>query len=134
VDAFAHRYRDRGIDAVVGIESRGFLMAVPLALALGCGTVLVRKPGKLPRRTHVRRYELEYGEDELHMHQDALRPGQRVVVVDDLLATGGTMRAACDLVEHSGAQVDEAAFIVELGFLEGRKRIAPACCWSLLVY
>jgi adenine phosphoribosyltransferase len=134
VGAFADRYADRGIDAVVGIESRGFLLAVPLALALGCGTVLVRKPGKLPRKTRARRYALEYGEDELHVHEDALRAGQRVVIVDDLLATGGTMRAACDLVEHAGAAVDEAACIIELEFLKGRDRVAPADCWSLVRY
>jgi len=134
VEAFAARYRDRGIDRVVGIESRGFLLAVPLALALGVGTVLVRKPGKLPRATRARRYALEYGEDELHMHEDALVSGQKVVVVDDLLATGGTMRAACDLVEQSGARVEEAAFIIELGFLPGRERVAPTPCWSLLRY
>jgi len=134
VGAFAARYADRGIDTVVGIESRGFLLSVPLALALGCGTVLVRKPGKLPRPTRARRYALEYGEDELHVHEDALRPGQRVVVVDDLLATGGTLRAACDLVEQAGATVEETACIIELGFLNGRQRVAPAGCWSLVRY
>ncbi len=134
VDVFAQRYRDKSIEAVVGIESRGFLLATPLAIALGCGTVVVRKPGKLPRKTRAARYALEYGEDELHMHEDALAPGQRVVVVDDLLATGGTMRAACDLVTTTGAEVVEAACIVELGFLEGRQRVLPNEAWALVTY
>ncbi|NJK88350.1 MAG: adenine phosphoribosyltransferase [Myxococcales bacterium] len=134
IGAFADRYRALRPDAIVGIESRGFLVAAPLALALGCGTIIVRKPGKLPRKTRVQRYALEYGLDELHLHEDALHPDQNVIVVDDLLATGGTMRAACDLVEQAGARVAETAFIVELSFLKGRARVAPAPAWSLVTY
>ena len=134
VEAFAERYRGRDIQAVVGVESRGFLLAAPIAVALGVGAVLVRKHGKLPRATRSEKYELEYGVDHLEIHEDALAQGDRVVVVDDLLATGGTLGAARRLVQSLGAEVVEAGFIIELGFLGGRKNLAPLECFSLVEY
>jgi adenine phosphoribosyltransferase len=112
------------LDAVVGIEARGFLLAGPLAYALGAGVVLIRKPGKLPRDVHTRDYQLEYGSNTLEMHQDALHPGARVLVVDDVLATGGTAAAAVHLVEQCGATVVGVAVLLELGFLHGRDALA----------
>ncbi len=110
-------------DLLAGVESRGFLLAAPLASKLGCGFIMLRKPGKLPGPTVSLRYALEYGEDSLHIQQDAVSPGQRVVVVDDLLATGGTMAAAIGLLQKVGAEVTAAAVIIELGFLHGRAKI-----------
>jgi adenine phosphoribosyltransferase len=108
------------VDKVVGIEARGFILAAPVALALGVGFVPVRKPGKLPSETRSVSYALEYGEETLHMHLDALSPGERVLVVDDVLATGGTARATVDLVQQAGAVVHGLAMLLELSFLSGR--------------
>ena len=113
------------IDKIAAIESRGFLFGVPLAMQLGKGFVPVRKPGKLPWKTHRAQYSLEYGTDAIEIHQDALQKGERVLVVDDLLATGGTMGAACRLIADCGGIVAGCAFVVELGFLAGRARLAP---------
>jgi len=110
-------------DLLAGVESRGFLLAAPLASKLGCGFIMLRKPGKLPGPTISLNYALEYGSDSLHVQADAVAPGQRVVVVDDLLATGGTMQAAITLLQKVGAEVTAAAVIIELGFLDGRSRI-----------
>ena len=110
-------------DLLAGVESRGFLLAAPLATKLGCGFVMLRKPGKLPGPTVSLNYALEYGTDSLHIQQDAIQPGQRVVVVDDLLATGGTMAAAIALLQKVGAEVTACAVIIELGFLHGRSRL-----------
>jgi len=110
-------------DVLVGIESRGFLAAAPLALKLGCGFVMVRKRGKLPGPTIRHEYALEYGTDVIEIQQDAIVPGQRVVVLDDLLATGGTMAAAINLLRGVGADVRGAAFIIELAFLKGREKL-----------
>jgi adenine phosphoribosyltransferase len=110
-------------DLLVGIESRGFLVAAPLAYALGCGFAMVRKKGKLPGRTVDHTYDLEYGSDTIEMQQDAVAPGKRVVVLDDLIATGGTLQAAIELVRGQGALVEGAACIIELSFLGGRRRI-----------
>jgi adenine phosphoribosyltransferase len=120
------------VDKVAAIESRGFLFGVPLAMHLGKGFVPVRKPGKLPWKTNRVEYVLEYGTDAVEIHQDALQGGERVLLVDDLLATGGTMRAACELVEACGATVAGCAFVVELGFLSGRARLAPRHVESLI--
>jgi len=133
VDALADRYRDR-IDAVVGIESRGFIAGAPVAYALGCSLVVVRKPGKLPFETRSVSYELEYGTDSLEMHVDAVHPGERVVVIDDLLATGGTARACIELLQSSGAEVVECGFIFELAFLGGAAKLAPIPTFSLATY
>ncbi|MBN1337632.1 MAG: adenine phosphoribosyltransferase [Deltaproteobacteria bacterium] len=134
VQAFAVRFRDAGVDAVVGMESRGFLFGAPLALALRCAFVPARKPGKLPWKTIGHEYALEYGTNRLELHVDALRPGQRALVVDDLLATGGTARATCALVRELGAEVLACCFVVELGFLGGRKLLEGTLVESLIRY
>jgi len=124
IDALAERYRDEPIDMLVGVESRGFILGAPLAYALGKGFTPVRKPGKLPGQKVGVEYELEYGTDRLEIHTDALERGARVLMVDDLIATGGTMRAACKLVEQVGAQVMGCAFVAELVDLHGREKLA----------
>ena len=133
VNELAQRYHGR-VDAVVGIESRGFIVGTPVAYALGVGVALVRKAGKLPSAKVAVAYELEYGRDTLEMHTDALRPGSRVVVLDDLLATGGTAQATVALVERLGSHVVECAFIIELGFLGGAARLSPVPTHSLVRY
>jgi adenine phosphoribosyltransferase len=134
VDAFAERYRGQGIDAVAGIESRGFLFGAPLAVALGVGFVPIRKLGKLPAEKISREYALEYGTNSLEVHRDAVRSGERVLLLDDLLATGGTARAASELLEELGAQVVEAAFVIELAFLNGRAALDGRPVHALLTY
>jgi adenine phosphoribosyltransferase len=133
VDRFAERYRGR-VDAVVGIESRGFIIGTPVAYALGVGIGLVRKAGKLPWDKHAVSYELEYGHDTLEMHTDAVERGSRIVVIDDLLATGGTAGATVGLVEKLGATVVECGFVIELAFLGGARRLAPVPAFSLVSY
>jgi len=131
VAALAERYSGR-VDAAVGIEARGFVLAAPLAVALGVGFVPVRKAGKLPGKTLVGTYALEYGTASIEVQSDAFSPGQRVVVLDDVLATGGTAEAACELVERAGAHVVEVAVLMELGFLNGRARLAGRSVHSLV--
>jgi len=121
-------------DLLVGIESRGFLVAAPLAFAIGSGFAMVRKKGKLPGKTVRYSYDLEYGTDTIEIQEDAISPGQRVVVIDDLLATGGTMQAGCSLIEQAGATVAGCAFLVELAFLGGRRRLAGCEVFSLITY
>ena len=133
VDRLADRYRG-AVDVVLGVESRGFLFGSALAYALGCGHAIVRKPGKLPAATFAERYALEYGTDTLEIHRDAFPQDSRVVLVDDLLATGGTARAAIALAEKLGATLVEAAFLVELSFLGGRERLAPWGVFSFIQY
>jgi adenine phosphoribosyltransferase len=123
INAMANYYRNHEIDMLVGVESRGFILAAPLAIALGRGFVPVRKPGKLPGPKIGVEYALEYGTDRLEIHSDALSKGMRVLMVDDLLATGGTMEAACRLVEQLGGEVMGCAFVVELPELKGRERL-----------
>ena len=120
------------IDVVAAAEARGFIFAAPVALRLKKPLVLLRKPNKLPHTTHSVRYDLEYGQAELHMHTDALAPGQRVLLLDDVLATGGTMLAAAELVRLAGAVVAAYSFVIELSFLEGRDRLAPHAVHTLL--
>jgi adenine phosphoribosyltransferase len=134
VHALAARYRDQGIDAVAGIESRGFLFGAPLALALGVGFIPIRKIGKLPGEKVSREYALEYGTNTLEMHVDAARPGERVLLLDDLLATGGTAAAAAALLQDVGATVAEIAFVVELTFLLGRDALSAFPVHALLAY
>jgi adenine phosphoribosyltransferase len=134
VTMLADQYRDQQIDAVAAAEARGFIFAAPLALELGVGFVPVRKPGKLPFDTHAFHYELEYGTDALEIHIDGIAPGQNVLVVDDLLATGGTIDACCKLVEKCGANVVGCAFVIELTGLKGAERIAQYRPFSLLKY
>lgn len=124
LNELAKPFMNSKLHAIVGIESRGFIFAAALARQLGCGMVMARKPGKLPAATRSRAYQLEYGENTLEMHQDALRPGDRVVVVDDLLATGGTMQAAIGLCQDLGAKVVSAAAVVELAFLKGAAQLS----------
>jgi adenine phosphoribosyltransferase len=134
VDAFATRYRDQGVDVVAGIESRGFLFGAPLALALGVGFVPIRKLGKLPADRISREYALEYGTNALEIHRDAVRPGERVLLIDDLLATGGTARAAASLVEELGGKIAEVAFVIELAFLNGRAALDGRPVHALMAY
>ncbi|MEK6777015.1 MAG: adenine phosphoribosyltransferase [bacterium] len=134
IDTLAHRYIEKKIDLVVGIESRGFVIGAALAYRLGAGIILVRKPGKLPYKTHKTIYELEYGTDQLEIHQDAIEPGQNVVIADDLIATGGTIRATIDLVEKLEGKIVECAFLVELEFLNGRKKLDGYPVFSLLKF
>jgi adenine phosphoribosyltransferase len=122
------------IDTVAAAEARGFIFGAPLALRLGAGFVPIRKPGKLPSATLALEYQLEYGTDRLEVHTDALAPGRRILLVDDVLATGGTMRACCDLVKQTGATVVACAFALELGFLKGRERLAPFQVMSVISY
>ncbi|BBK41652.1 adenine phosphoribosyltransferase [Allostella vacuolata] len=123
MEQMAERVRPHRPDVLAGIESRGFLTAAPLALLLGCGFIMVRKKGKLPGPTIPYRYDLEYGTDTVEVQADAVRPGQRVVLLDDLLATGGTANAAVQLLRQVGAVVPALAVIIELGFLDGRRRL-----------
>lgn len=134
IDLLYEAFKDEGISKIAAIESRGFLFATPLALRLGCGVIPVRKPGKLPADTISQSFDLEYGQDTLEIHKDALEPGEKVLVLDDLLATGGTMEAAIALVEKIGGVVASAAVVIELGFLDGRKRIEGHPCRSLLTF
>ena len=123
VERLAEEVRSHRPDLLVGIESRGFLVAAPLAFAIGGGFAMVRKKGKLPGKTVRYSYDLEYGTDTIEIQEDAISPGQRVVIVDDLLATGGTMQAAVELVRRQGGTVVAGACIIELGFLNGRSRV-----------
>lgn len=134
VDLLTQRYAGSAIDQVVGIESRGFIFAPILAYNLKAGFVPVRKPGKLPHRVVSASYELEYGSDTLEMHRDAVKPGDRVLVVDDLIATGGTAAATVELVQKQGAQITSMAFLVELLKLEGRRKLAGQEVFSLIQY
>jgi adenine phosphoribosyltransferase len=134
IDAFAKHFEGQQIDIVTGPEARGYIFASALAYRLGAGFVPVRKPGKLPYKTKRISYALEYGEDALEVHEDAFRPGQKVLVVDDLLATGGTIRAVCDLVESFGADVVGVGFLIELCFLNGRDRLKGYDVLSLVQY
>ena len=134
IDAFAGHYIERKVDLVLGIEARGFIFGPALAYRLNAGFVPVRKPRKLPAPVARETYELEYGSDTLEIHQDAIRPGQRVVLVDDLLATGGTMEATVKLVKQLGGEIVGLAFAVELDFLKGRARFPEYDIFSLLHY
>ena len=134
VDRFSDEYRDVGLNAVVAIESRGFLFGAPLARSLGVSLVPVRKAGKLPAKHISVEYSLEYGTSQLDIHEDALKRGQKALVVDDLLATGGTANAAAKLVELLGAEVHGIAFVVELTFLNGRERLREYDVLSLVTY
>jgi adenine phosphoribosyltransferase len=134
IDQFVERYRGARLDAVAAAEARGFLFAAPLALALKLPMVPLRKPGKLPYQTVALSYQLEYGTAELQMHIDAVKRGSRVLMIDDLLATGGTAKAGCELIEKAGGIITGCAFLVELCFLEGRKKLAPLEVFSLIQY
>jgi adenine phosphoribosyltransferase len=134
VDELVTRWKPLGVDQVVGIESRGFIFAAPLAYALGAGLSIVRKPGKLPWETIRESYSLEYGQDALELHIDSVGPGERVLVVDDLLATGGTAEAVGRLVTRQGADLVGYAFVVELSFLHGTRRLGAEKVDSLVTF
>ena len=134
IDLIAARYRGQKIDTVLGIESRGFIVGSALAYKLGAGFSVVRKPGKLPYETHSASYELEYGKDTLEIHIDAIPRNARVVIADDLIATGGTAAATAELVSKLGGTVVECAFVIELSFLKGREKLKPYGVYSILQY
>ncbi|MBI2000596.1 MAG: adenine phosphoribosyltransferase [candidate division NC10 bacterium] len=134
IDYIGGRYLDKHIDVVVGVEARGFIMGAALAYKLQAGNILIRKSGKLPYKTHRTTYALEYGTDSLEIHQDAIKPGQRVLVADDLLATGGTISAAVDLVKQLGGEIVELAFLIELTALKGREKLKEYSVFSLIQY
>lgn len=133
IDSLKDRYSGEKIDVIAGIEARGFVFAAGLAYALGCGLVIIRKPGKLPYKTFRETYDLEYGKDSIEIHQDAIKAGQKVVIVDDVLATGGTVNAAVKLIKNNfQAKIVEAAFLVELDFLKGRGKLSGLPIHSLV--
>ncbi len=134
IDLLAARYSGKGIAKIASVESRGFILGAPLACALNAGFVPVRKPGKLPAETIREEYALEYGTDALEIHRDAVTPGERILLVDDLLATGGTILAACRLVERLGGEVAGLAFLIELASLKGRERLGKYEVFSLIEY
>jgi len=134
IDLFLERCREKNVDKIVGIDARGFLFGSAVAYELGLGFVPIRKRGKLPYRTDMAKYSLEYGEAEVEMHTDAVREGERIVLVDDLLATGGTSAAAAVLIRNAGANLLEAQFLIELESLQGRKRLEPTPVTSFLKY
>ncbi|HWI40140.1 MAG TPA: adenine phosphoribosyltransferase, partial [Verrucomicrobiae bacterium] len=134
IDLLAHRYVGEKIDKVVGVEARGFIIGSALAYKLGAGVVLVRKAGKLPYETFRKTYDLEYGTDTLEIHTDAIKPGERILIADDVLATGGTMAAVVDMVDSLGGELVECCFMAELEFLDGRKRLPEGKAFSLLKF
>jgi adenine phosphoribosyltransferase len=134
VDAFADQFDGQQFDVIVGVESRGFIFASALAYKTGAGLVLVRKPGKLPYKTYQETYELEYGTDTLEIHQDAIKPGQKVLIVDDLLATGGTVKATADLLKNFDAEIVGIGFMIELAFLNGKEKLQGYNVKSLITY
>lgn len=134
IKRLADHFQGQKIDAIAAAEARGFLIAAPLALTIGAGLIPIRKPGKLPYATLSMEYQLEYGRDKLEVHSDALKAGSRILMVDDVLATGGTMKACCDLVKSTGAEIVACAFLLELTFLQGRLRLEDYPIYSVLTY
>lgn len=134
IDRMAELIRQSPCHAVVGTESRGFIFGAPIAQALGVPFIPIRKPGKLPHKTVSASYELEYGTDSIEIHQDAVEKGQEIALVDDLLATGGTMEASCRLIETLDAKVSSCTFLIELGFLQGRKKLEGRRINTLITY
>jgi adenine phosphoribosyltransferase len=134
IDLLAAHYRNSRIEKIVSVESRGFIFGAPLAYVLNAGFVPVRKPGKLPAAVTRQEYSLEYGTDAIEMHTDAISPGERVLLLDDLLATGGTIKAAAELVRHAGGEIIGLAFLIELSFLRGRDKLKEYDVYSILQY
>jgi len=134
IDELVSRYKDRGIDLVAGPEARGFVIGAPIAYALGVGFVPIRKSGKLPGETIEAGYDLEYGKDKLAVHKDAILPGQKVLIADDLLATGGTIATTTDLLRRLGGDVVGASFLIELTYLNGREKLKDLNVFSLVQY
>jgi adenine phosphoribosyltransferase len=134
IDLMAHRHFNKGVEAVVGIEARGFVMGAAMAYKLGVGVILVRKAGKLPHKTVAAEYALEYGKDRLEIHEDAIWPGMKVIVADDVLATGGTVGAVTNLLKRMGADILECCFLAELTDLRGREKLKGQKVYSLLKF
>jgi adenine phosphoribosyltransferase len=134
IEQLEEHFHGRGIDVIAAAEARGFIFGAPLAMQMNAGFVPIRKPGKLPYATLAQEYALEYGNDRLEVHTDALAPGHRVLLIDDVLATGGTMRACRDLVLSTGAELVACAFLIELSFLGGRAKLEPSEVFSLISY
>lgn len=134
IDSIAEHYDGKSIDAVLGAEARGFIVGSALAYRLGCGFIPARKPGKLPYTVTTAMYELEYGTDSLEIHEDSIAPGQRILIVDDVLATGGTAAAKAELVEKMSGEVVGVAFLIELKFLSGRQKLGDYDIFSLITY
>jgi adenine phosphoribosyltransferase len=134
IEQLEQRFRGRGIDVIAAAEARGFIFGAPLAMQMGAGFVPIRKPGKLPYATIAQEYQLEYGNDRLEVHTDALSRGHRVLLLDDVLATGGTMKACRDLVQSTGAELVACAFVIELSFLGGRQKLEPIDVFSLITF
>lgn len=134
IDRLAEMVKSLKIDSLAAAEARGFLFAAPLAIRLKKPLILLRKPGKLPYKTHSLQYDLEYGSAELHMHIDAIKTGDSVLLLDDVLATGGTMKAACELVKKAGGTIAACAFLIELSFLKGKEQLKNHPCLSLITY
>jgi adenine phosphoribosyltransferase len=134
IDRLSDRYMGQGIDAVVGIESRGFILGGPVAQRIGAGFIPIRKPGKLPAKSLKESYALEYGTDALEIHEDAIHKGQRILIVDDVLATGGTAAAAAQLVKRAGGELHSLAFLIELTFLEGKSKLVGEDVYTVLQY
>lgn len=134
IDALADRYAGRTVDKVAGMESRGFIFAAPLAARLGAGFIPLRKLGKLPYETVSATFDLEYGTETLEMHADAVSPGERVLIIDDVLATGGTAAASVDLIRRCGGEVVESAFVIELAFLGGRSKLDGVDVFTLVTF
>ncbi len=134
VEYLAQPFRSKAVDAVVGVEARGFIFATAVAGSLSAGFAPVRKAGRLPDKTRAQEYDLEYGTDRVEIHEDAIQPGNRILMVDDLLATGGTMAACCELVEDLGGVIVGCAFLIELAYLEGREKLGKYPIHSILTY
>ena len=134
IDLMAHRHFNKGVEAVIGIEARGFVMGAAMAYKLGVGVILVRKAGKLPHKTVAAEYALEYGKDRLEIHEDAIWPGMKVIVADDVLATGGTVGAVTNLLKRLGADILECCFLAELTDLRGREKLKGQKVFSLLKF
>ena len=134
IKTMAANYKNQKIDYVAGIESRGFIIGTPLAQALGAGFIPIRKPGKLPYKTKRKEYSLEYGKDSVEIHEDALKKGQKVLLVDDVIATGGTAKAAAELLKEIGGDLVGIAFLVELSFLNGKEKLKGEKVYSLVTF
>jgi adenine phosphoribosyltransferase len=134
IDLMSHRYIGKKIDKVVGVEARGFIIGAALAYKLGAGVVLVRKPGKLPGQTFKKSYELEYGQDTLEIHTDSIKKGEKILIADDLLATGGTISAVVDMVDSMQGDIVECCFMAELEFLHGRDKLPSGKVFSLIKF
>ncbi|MBI4656169.1 MAG: adenine phosphoribosyltransferase [Elusimicrobia bacterium] len=130
----ADKYKNRGVSKVLGIEARGFILAAPIALELKAGFVPVRKKGKLPYKTVSGTYDLEYGQDTLQLHEDAVKKGEKILIIDDVLATGGTAKCACRMAEKLGAEIESIAMLIELEFLKGREKLQNYDLFSLVKY